>query len=135
MNLLLLSNYPWFDMQWIAVILVFIASVLDVIDYDRVKSRGEKRSGFLNLENRVCRYIAKFSFLIGAVVFLAACLFYSGYEGTGVVFVANMLLAFCLEIVLGFLLYLAIVLGTTLLYRLMKWIYGVVSRLCRWLIE
>lgn len=54
--------------QWVGLILLFVTLVLDAIDY--YSRGGEKREGFLLLENAWARRIARLAFFVGSIIFV-----------------------------------------------------------------
>ena len=74
MNTLLLMTWEvqWSDVQWIGVLLLFAALMLDAVDYYKVEEEQRERHGFFELQTTWARHTAKWSFFVGVLVLVTA---------------------------------------------------------------
>ena len=75
MNALLLLitwGVQWDNIQWIGVLLLFVALMLDAVDYYQAKEENRERHGFFELQTTWARHTAKWSFFVGALVLVIA---------------------------------------------------------------
>ncbi len=50
-TLFTVPGIQWGYVQWFAVVLLFVAMLLDVVDYYKAKKENRKRYGFLQLQS------------------------------------------------------------------------------------
>ena len=74
MNALLLMTWgvQWSDVQWIGVLLLFAALMLDAVDYYNAEEEQRERHGFFELKTAWARHTAKWSFFVGTLVLVIA---------------------------------------------------------------
>lgn len=121
------------DNQWIGLLLLFVATILDVVDYYR---RGkEKRKGFLSLENVWMRRIARYAFFMGTLYFITAHFAQIPQNTSTSLYIANILFTSLINAALEVVVYVVLTIISVAIYHLVKWTWKGIKALFSWLTE